>query len=138
MAPGRRDGRDPRVHAKAAQDLANVVAHRVDRQLESGRNLLAREAVGEQDENFVLPRRELDTRRQGSSSTTLTLEMTPKTPSTFPVCASGTELIGATMRQPSVRMRFRSKFVTRIPSSLLVKISRARAWCSGATMTAPY
>jgi len=114
-----------------------VLAHRVDRELEAGRNLLTRQAVGEQDQNFELARRKLDAPPQGLSVGSLTLKITPKTPSTFPARANGTELIRPRSRQPSGCMRFRSKFVTCAPSNLLVKVSRARVLCSGATMKVP-
>ena len=50
------DRLETRVHAERAQDVANVVANRLDAQVQFASNLVGRTAVLEQSQHFGLPR----------------------------------------------------------------------------------
>src|SRR5205085_5105972 len=58
FAAGVGDGREARVDAEPAQELADVVPHRLLRETERGRDLRRRGAVGEERKHLALTRGE--------------------------------------------------------------------------------
>jgi len=59
VAPSERDGLEARVHAERAQDVADVIPHGLDAEVELGRDLVRRAAVLEQPKHLGLARRQV-------------------------------------------------------------------------------